>query len=96
MSASDKVHLFTRAPQTFIWVEPSSSSNSFVLDFPKAESLIYHGDASLNQKHPRDTVSSLSCDVYDQRTRSAFISLPGKLGMREQAPICVYEDPRLI
>lgn len=52
MSSSDKVHLFTLVSQTFISVERCSSSNSFLLDFPKAESLIYHGDASLNQTDP--------------------------------------------
>lgn len=81
MSSSDKVHLFTLLAQSFISVEPCSSSNSFLLDFPKAESLIYHGDASLIQMDPRDTVSSLSSDVYDQKVWSAFISLLRKLGL---------------
>ncbi len=91
MSSSDKVHLFTLVSQTFISVELCSSSNSFLLDFPKAESIIYHGDASLNQMDPCDTVSSLSSDVYDQNVWSAFISLLRKW----DCETVHYEDPDL-
>lgn len=77
MSSFDKVHLFTLVSQTFISVELCSSSNSFLLDFPKAESLIYHGDASLNQMDPRDTVCSLSSDVMIRKCDQHLLAYRG-------------------